>query len=253
MTFHQFQEPIPYALERWSSWAEPIQRKDESPANRFSELNDRIAGVRAKIKRESICTPSVVASLLLPVDNELELWRRTLPPSWEYRRYMSLNPWTDTYKSHYDLYSDLWVASVWNSYRSVRLMIHEHIMSTTLKYGLEEDKELLQITTTVLQDMADDVCYSVPFHLGHQSQIDVEIQDDVAIPGGYLLMWPLFLSGMLRTTPTTQKRWIASKLRQIGVCMGLRLAFSMSEKLVEMGNNSFSDSKVWFIGEWYPK
>jgi hypothetical protein len=104
--------------------------------------------------------------------------------------------------------------------------------------------------------MADDVCHSVPFHLGHQSQIDVELTLDdvhVAIPGGYLLMWPLFLSGMLRTTPTAQKRWIASKLRHIGVRMGLRLAFSMSEKLVEMDNNSFSDSKVWFIGEWYPK
>jgi hypothetical protein len=132
-------------------------------------------------------------------------------------------------------------------------MIYEHIMCTTLKYGLEEDKELLQISTTVLRAMADDVCRSAPFHLGHQSQTDIEIPDDVATPGGYLLMWPLYLSGMLLTTPTAQKRWIASKLRQIGVRMGLRLAFSMSENLLRMDNNSFSENKVRFIGEWYPK
>ncbi|KAN0071542.1 hypothetical protein V8E54_010138 [Elaphomyces granulatus] len=257
MTYHQFQENIPHALKQWSSWAEPIQRKDESPANRFSELNDRLAAVRAKIKHDSICTPSVVASLLLSMDNELESWRSTLPPSWEYRSCKSFNPSTNTYESHYDVYSDLWVASMWNNYRSVRLMIYEHIMCTTLKYGLEEDKELLQIATTVLRAMADDVCRSAQFHLGHQCQTDIEIPDeipdDVAIPGGYLLMWPLYLSGMLLTTPTAQKRWIASKLRQIGVRMGLRLAFSMSENLLRMDNNSFSENKVRFIGEWYPK
>ncbi|KAN0071536.1 hypothetical protein V8E54_010132 [Elaphomyces granulatus] len=238
MIYHQFQEHIPYALERWSSWAEPIQRKDGSPANRFSELNDRLAAIRAKIKRESICTPSVVASLLLSIDNELESWRSTLPPSWGYRSYKSLNPSTDTYESHYDVYSDLRVASMWNDYRSVRLTIYEHIMSTTLKYGLEEDKELLQIATTVLRVMTNDVCRSVLFHLGHQRQTDIEIPDDVAIPGGYLLFGPLYLSGVLRTTPMAQKRWIASKLRQIGVRMGLRLAFSMSENLLRMDNNS---------------
>jgi hypothetical protein len=161
------------------------------------------------------------------------------------------------YGSQFDVYSDLWVESMWNNYRSVRLLIYEHIMSSTLKYGSSNDKSLLQTAKVVLREMADGVCQSVPFHLcccrdvNQVIQMNATIPKGAAIPGGYLLMWPLYLSGMLRTTPRNQRKWIADKMRRIGMHMGVRLAMSMAE-LLQQDDKSFSDSGVWFIGEWYP-
>lgn len=255
MTLHQLQEPVPYAVARWSSWVEPIQHKDDLLGNHFSEINERLAEVRAEIKYRAICTPSTIVSMLLPIDEELESWRRSLPPSWQYKSIQSSHPGTETYGSHFDIYSNIWIASTWNNYRSVRFMIYEHIMSTVLKYGREEeDKAILRTATTVLREMTDGVCSSVPYHFGRwkDSHTGTKMSNDGSIPGGYLIIWPLYLSGMLHTTPTAQKHWIAAQLKQIAIRMGLRLAYSMSEQLLKI-DKSFSDSSVWFIGEWYPR
>jgi len=188
-------------------------------------------------------------------------WERNLPESWAYKSYRSTNSpnslpnrWT----SQYDVYPDLWIASMWNNYRSVRLLIHEAIIKATMKCGLAEEKQETQSSIRVLVDMTNDVCRSVAYHLGYSRNVGQETNSNKAegtdllpTPGGYLLMWPLFLSGMLRTTPKDQRRWIATTLSQIGIGMGLRLALSMATILGET-EKSFSDSEVWFIGEFYP-
>lgn len=261
MTCHQLQEPIPYALEKWSHWAECMQPHDESPGNRFSEINEKLAAVRAELKRDGICSPQIVTARLLSIDVALLNWERTLPESWAYESYRATNfagSLPSTWTLPYDVYPDLWVASMWNNYRSVRLLIHEAIIKATLRYGSTEEKRALQYSGRVLVDMTNDICRSVPYHLEQKQTIRQESSSDstecmelVATPGGYLLMWPLFLSGMLRTTPRDQRSWTKSKLWQIGTCMGLRLALSMA-KILEQKEKSFSDSEVWFIGEFYP-
>ncbi|KAF2468673.1 uncharacterized protein BDR25DRAFT_289498 [Lindgomyces ingoldianus] len=253
MTCHRFQEPIPYALKRWASWTDPGQPQNQSPGNRFTEISEQLAAVRAQIKRDTICSPAVVASMLLPVDEKLDHWRRALPPSWQYQSYQAIDttsPSLTTCDTHYDVYQNLWVASMWNNYRSTRLLIHEHIMSTALKFGTINDKHIVQAAAKVLKSTADDVCRSVPFHLGlHRHRTSPNAQESDAIPGCYLIIWPLFISGMRRTTPWPQKQWIAEKLRYIGIRMGLRIALSMSEQLLE-NSKPFSGTDVWIMGEW---
>ncbi|POR37839.1 Uncharacterized protein TPAR_01972 [Tolypocladium paradoxum] len=256
-TCHQLQEPIPYALRRWSSWVESLQSEAESASNRFSEINERLAIARADIKRKGICSPSAIATRLLRIDGELETWRRDLPASWVYKSYRDLRSTGSLdrgFTGWYDMYPDLWIASAWNNYRTVRLLIHETIIKATIKYGAVDENPNLDVSMAVLQTMTRDICNSVICHLGGPQLHDpTGSQGGIsrAIPGGYMLMWPLFLSGMLRTTPMDQRRWIAAELRKIGVGMGLRLAISMAT-LIEEQNKSFSDSEVWLIGHFFP-
>lgn len=256
MTLHRLQEPVPPALEKWSSWTGNTIHEDEAPANSFSVISSQLVAVRAELKQKSICNPTVIAEMLLPIDEKLETWRSELPSSWKYKSYTAIDSTAssgDTYQSHYDVYEDLWVASVWNSYRTSRLLLYEHIMSTTLKYGSAEDNDILQIAAKVLKAMVDEICHSVPFHLGIQRhRNNSSFQDSDAIPGCYLLIWPLFASGMRRTTPWPQKEWIAEKLHYIGARMGLRLAMSMADRLA-MEKRPSSGSEIWVMGEWYPK
>lgn len=264
MTCHQLQEPIPDSLIKCSEWASnSSQFNMETPSNKFYKINERLAAVRAEIKHRAISSPAVISQMLLPIDEVVEEWRRTLPESWLFKSYRCLSPGFTSYTSRYDVYPDLFVASIWNSYRSIRLVIHEAIIAATMKHGSLEQRQGLGKSMAILRAMADGVCHSVPYHLTFFQQTDV-VQRDAAVdagiqyksqpfpaPGAYLLFWPLFLSGMLRAVTTQQRHWIASVLEQIGVRMGLKLAISMSEAL-KYQESTFSASETWFIGEFYP-
>jgi len=256
MTLHRLQAPIPPALSNWTLWTGKSFSEDEAPAISFSSISMELVGARAEIKQKGVLDPVVVAAMLLPIDEKLEKWRSELPASWQYKSYTALDPTTsssNTYDSRYDVYADLWIASVWNSYRASRLLLHEHIMSMAIKFGTVQDKEMLQTAARVLKIMVNEICHSVPFHLGVQRRgSSCRFEYSEAIPASYLLIWPLFTSGMRRTTPWPQKEWIAGKLRFIGTKMGLRLALSMAGRLM-MERRPSSGSEIWVMGEWYPK
>ncbi|PTB45247.1 hypothetical protein M441DRAFT_64920 [Trichoderma asperellum CBS 433.97] len=264
MTCHQLQEPLPYTLKVWSRWTENPKKKDEASLNRFSELNEELAAVRAEIKQRAIQSPAVVAAMLEPIDHKVEDWRSKLPDSWNFKSYRSLgpsvNPAAGGQMFQYDEYPDFWVASTWNNYRMVRILIHESILMTTMKYGTDEEKSGLKHSAKVLAEMTNGVCSSVPYIMGdrcrrHYSRASFEtLRPDLrrAKPGGYTLLWPLFLAGSLSTTPKDQRDWIALVLREMGLRMGMQLAISMAIKL-EQTTSSFSDPDLWLIGEFFPR
>lgn len=261
MTCHQLQEPIPRALTRWSRWAEGLHSYNLAPANRFSDLNEQLAGIRAEIKHQDIRDPVVVAARLLPIDALLESWAQALPLSWTYKSYRSIGPNgvpSSGYDMQYDMYPDTWVASVWNSYRNVRLLIHESIVVATLQYGTEEQKVNLHSSAKVLSNMANGICHSAAYLLGYkrgdgstEEARKFECAENEPTPGGFLLLWPLFFSGMLRTTPKEQRQWVAKTIRRMAVQMGLQLGMSMA-KLLEEKALSFSHNDTFFLGEWHP-
>ncbi|KAF4445961.1 hypothetical protein F53441_10350 [Fusarium austroafricanum] len=263
-TCHQLQEPIPFELAKWSRWAEGSQQCDLVPVNRFSEINEQLAGVRAELKYQGITDPAVIADRLLKFDRLLQEWAVTLPPSWEYKSYRSIGPNgvpSSRYNLQHDMYTDPWIACIWNCYRNVRLVIHESIIIATLKHGTPEQKGSLQSSAKALANMADGICHSVAYHLGYRAE-DNAVESftqtlhvgNNPIPGGFLLLWPLFFAGIQRTSSTDQRQWVGRTIRQIGLRMGLQLAASMADLLLEteIQDLSFSNCDTFFIGEWYP-
>ncbi|KAF5708033.1 hypothetical protein FGLOB1_6628 [Fusarium globosum] len=263
-TCHQLQEPIPFEISKWSSWAERSQNSDLVPVNRFSEINEVLASVRAELKYQHITDPAVISDRLLRVDRLFEDWAQTLPLSWVYKSYRSIGPNgvpSSRYDLQHDMYTDPWIACVWNCYRNVRLLIHESIIIATLKHGTTQQKDALQSSAKVLAAMADGICHSVAYHLGYRAQDDtvesfaqtVHLSSNPT-PGGFLLIWPLFFAGIQRTTSADQRQWVGAMMRRIGVRMGLQLAVSMADLLLEteIQDLSFSNCETFLIGEWYP-
>ncbi|KAJ5247907.1 hypothetical protein N7468_002890 [Penicillium chermesinum] len=247
MTVHQLQEPMPCNLEKWSLWLPSSHSIDALSANYFAEVNARLASVRHRIKKEQIYASCEIAALLLPIDRELEQWVSSLPVSWMYQLH---HPSSDPTSCNNDVYPDIWVASMWNNYRSVRIMIHQHILSATPCCLSEAEESARKNAVYVLRDMTAGVCRSAQYYLGGLDEDGVKGVCS-GTPACFQLIWPLFLSGMLSTTPMATKTWVSRKLREIGQAMGLQLAINMSEK-VSMSNASFSDREAWIIGEWYP-
>ncbi|KAF4487918.1 hypothetical protein FAGAP_11213 [Fusarium agapanthi] len=121
-TCHQLQEPIPFEISKWPSWAERSQNSDLVPVNRFSEINEVLASVRAELKYQHITDPAVISDRLLKIDKLFENWAQTLPPSWVYTSYKSIGP---------------------NVVPSSRLLIPDSIIIATLKHGTAEQKDAL--------------------------------------------------------------------------------------------------------------
>ncbi|RGP73147.1 hypothetical protein FLONG3_6463 [Fusarium longipes] len=257
------QEPFPFGVSKWSKWAEPYQTEAFLPVNQLSQINEALASTRAELKYKGITDPDVVCQRLLPLDKMMEEWAQTLPASWEYKSYRSIGPNgvpSSTYNLQYDIYTDPWIACVWNCYRNARLLIHESIIVAVLKHGTQEQKDSLQSSFRMLKVMADGICHSTAYHLGHR-------HDDSRItsyteswrsgispaPGGFLLLWPLFFAAIQRTSSAEQRVWIAIIIRQIGKQLGLRVALAMADLLEkEMKDIAFSNEDTFLLGEWHP-
>ncbi|KAK6697835.1 hypothetical protein SNK05_010685 [Fusarium graminearum] len=262
-TCHQLQEPFPFEVSKWSRWAEPHQPEAYIPVNKLSQINEGLASTRAKLKYLGVTDPEIISQSLMPFDRMMEQWADDLPPIWEYKSYRSIGPDgipSSRYDLQYDIYNDPWIACIWNSYRNARLLIHESIIVATLKHGSQEQKETLQSSFKILRSMADRICYSAAYHLGHRRQDDTVMiypetgrLDNTPAPGGFLLLWPLFFAAIQRTSSTDQRLWVAGIIRQVGRQMGLQIAFSMADLLEKDEKEfAFSDEDTFLLGEWHP-
>ncbi|KAH6964810.1 hypothetical protein EDB82DRAFT_511036 [Fusarium venenatum] len=261
-TCHQLQEPFPFEVSKWSLWAEPYQPEAFIPVNKLSQINEALASARAELKYQGITDPEVISKRLLPFDIMMGQWAEELPPIWEYKSYRSIGPNgvpSSRYDLQYDIYNDPWIACIWNSYRNARMLIHESIIVATLKYGSQEQKESLQCSFKMLKSMADGICHSAAYHLGHQHHDDiirlpkVMREEDKPAAGGFLLLWPLFFAAIQRTSCTDQRLWAAGIIRQVGKQMGLQVALSMADLLQkDMQEFAFSNEDTFLLGEWHP-
>lgn len=259
MTCHQLQTTIPSAVETWSNWAEAVMQPDELYSNAFAKINFRLSNIRSDLKHRGVTSPTAIIPMLLPIEEELNHWQQMVPGSWHLESYstgeqkeVSKYVW----RSRYDIYEDFWKATVWNGFRAVRMVVHEAIIKAIVASQASEHQEQMRLSITALKETVDDVCASVPYLLGHlQRDVSGSITQSATnhllgpdpIPGGWVLVWPLFQAAMVRTTRRSQREYIAGVLRHIGLTMGLKLAISMAE-VITKNDMILADGDTWLTG-----
>lgn len=260
MTCHQLQTSIPSEIETWSSWAESALQPDELCSNRFTEINVRLSNIRAGLKLRGVTTPKTIITELLPIEEQLNEWKETVPRAWQIETFRSTDQdivSTKMWQSRYDMYEDFWKAVVWNGFRAVRMVVHEAIIKAIVNSRAMAYQDQLQLSVAALKETVDDVCASVPYLLGYYrrdgsgsiAQTQEPQSASLPIPGGWLLVWPLFQAAMVRTTPRSQRDCIAEVLRHIGLTMGLKLAISMAEVLAK-NDTILADGDSWLTGDF---
>ncbi|KAH7413962.1 hypothetical protein DE146DRAFT_13963 [Phaeosphaeria sp. MPI-PUGE-AT-0046c] len=261
MTCHQLQTNIPSAIQTWSSWAEPVQQPEERCSNSFTEINIRLSNIRADLKQRDVTSPDIIITELLPIEEQLHSWKQNIPRAWQIETFCTKdqnNVATQVWRSRYYMYDDFWKATVWNGFRSVRMVIHEAIINAIITSRATKHQEQLQLSMAVLKETVDDICASVPYLLDHVHKDEfgriTQTTGDprsgtIPRPGGWVLVWPLFQAAMVRTTPRSQRDCIAAVLRNIGLKMGLKLAISMAERLAKC-DTILADGDTWLTGEF---
>lgn len=163
-------------------WASTIARLPFNPASRLSLLSQQVANIRASaitILSGSEPNQTPIQSLIgivLHVEKLLVLWRNSIPPHWQPQVASDQSPAAllrfDAYGSRMDVYSDLWVASTYNSYRLHRLALSQLLISCLNKLGTTFRPPAPfgpLVYHVTIQQMADEICASVPFLAGDRS------------------------------------------------------------------------------------
>ncbi|KAL8895835.1 MAG: hypothetical protein Q9192_003420 [Flavoplaca navasiana] len=176
------------------------------------------------------------------VEAQLSTWPNTVPDDWHWKTSHTF----DNLPSHeskiyvwnrrVDIYHDIWVASIWNSYRSSMLMI-QYLKLQCL--GMLNPPPLsalaYKIVTSInqVQELIDDICGSVPFNLGTKTfggptdRSEVQYPDDgiqkpssdyrksAAGLGGWFILEPLKTASKAIALREGQKDWMLKQIERI--------------------------------------
>lgn len=172
-------------------------------------------------------------------DTRIASWSVTLPQDFIYQSLPLHTPsrrgefTPDIYPHRMDIYNENTMASTWNTWRTARIYLLRIIMSCadTLEppQGLYHPSPDHAGALVMIQQLVDDICSSIPYHLGHHKKRasspgfadyphppgSAKWPDNFAASGavgGWLMMAPLSFACRLDCIPSSQREWMLEYL-----------------------------------------
>jgi hypothetical protein len=226
----------------------------------------RLSNFCASMKDGSVTDPGEIIRTALTIDANLTSLFISVPLAWSYRTVkvplfngeaITKAIWGD----NYHIYGSLASSSMWNNYRSARILVHELIIDAvkTLEASTLEDTDrrrqraLDSQSRLVAHQLVEDICASVPFNLGAgiEANEESDVEDSAPLKvtgaGGFSLMWPLLIAGNSGLACQDLRQWIINCLEKIGHSMGINQALAMAH-LLRRGMGS----RAWLSQEGTP-
>lgn len=187
-------EPVDPILKEWSY--EPVA--DNIIVSGLTKclliLPDLLRDAKAV---RNMASAKVLLEAVDAVDARLLEWPRPLPRVWRYWRGEDAGGEGRVWGG-----SDIWIASMWNYYRTARIFAHGLRMRCLEWLGDVGTRR--EESVQVLREMVDQICASLPYHM------------DKGVLGGHFLLWPLLVAVNVEVVEEAQKKWIKGQLAVIG-------------------------------------
>ena len=234
----------------WGDIANYYQTEHALPAHRLSLIVARFSDLRAAVLQKKVTDFSTIVLSFLSIEAALAEWVTLLPERWTYTIIDSITDVDKTYGNQYHVYADSWIAPVWNSYRSVRMLCNEFILghlahlpsSPALSVGIDWSAQA-RLSRSLVNQLASDVCMSVPYLLGLPEIEDGRMIFSSPALYGFYLLWPLFCAGTAVGAPRALQLWTIRLLDGIGYSMGIEQATALAD-MIRARINSPSTSIV---------
>lgn len=210
----EYSSPI---LAELTESAKLHRKPDDQIQDTLGLLVIRLSNFCASLKNKTITEPSEILRTALTIDAELMSLFLSVPSPWNYKTVkvpmidgerITQAVWGDSYH----VYNNLAASSMWNNYRSARILIHELIIDTVndinaLGYddnGHLQRSNLASQSRQIAQQLVDDICASVPFHLGAGMEEDYgfESSSPAAEEISDITSWDDLLSGSFPSAPS---------------------------------------------------
>ncbi|KAJ5766776.1 uncharacterized protein N7511_004392 [Penicillium nucicola] len=147
------------------------------PRPLLASAASQIVNLRVQWERiiEKPANGAAVTSLLnkaIEIDTNLAAWAHLVPPHWTPVA-ASIIPDSvrkaGIYNIRVDCYTDMWIASTWNTYRDCRILVQSIILSCLrMESSLDSQGLKTMMATATAHRLADEICASVPYFLGSQ-------------------------------------------------------------------------------------
>ncbi|KAI4093305.1 MAG: hypothetical protein LQ339_007700 [Xanthoria mediterranea] len=222
----------------------------ETAASRLTSLSARLSDLTAYAypilkNRAQFPSQEQLMSILDyagDVEAQLSTWPATVPDDWHWRPSHTFDSLPSqesklyVYNRRVDIYHDIWVASIWNSYRGTMLMIQ---YLTLQSLGMLNPPPLSAFAYRIVsainrvQELVDDICGSVPFNLGTKTfggpsdRSEVRYPDDgihkassdyrksAAGLGGWFIIDPLKIAAKAISLREGQQDWMLKQIERI--------------------------------------
>ncbi len=168
-------EAIPLAVTGWTNLTPDVTK---TMAHRLDDLNTELANLQSVFSRLDNGAPAqhtVVLSLLehaRQLDLRFVAEMATAPESWCPTRVSGPECIPESvrnaglYQGYCDIYPSIFVANLINEQRCSRIKIHSTILTCLHRLDKNDGDTALSISTGVIQELADDICACIPYHLG---------------------------------------------------------------------------------------
>ena len=187
-----------------------------------------------------------IASQALKIDRKFQDWEAKVPLNYLYQTVLVAEATDEVFSDHYHVYANVWSAAAWNSYRTLRIILNE-ILIVQLVYLCEtslamddDEKDLLasyrkQISASrsLVEQLARDVCASVPFYFGYHKKEHHKLWVRPLVPAvsGMLLLWRLYSCAVAGRISDSMLAWIVGRLNELAEVTGIRHASALAKVL----------------------
>ncbi|KAK2764580.1 hypothetical protein FQN54_009275 [Arachnomyces sp. PD_36] len=225
-----------------------LQRHTCRLAEIHLRLRDLEDGWSSSSMDDSIAIIHRVIEAVNVVEHELSKWPESLPQEWNYTtRELSLLGMDLCATTAY-IYPSFWVANYWGSYRGLRLFGNSlhlrayHLLARIVRenptvVSLRDPECALATTYVKNRDLVNDICASIPYHLGYShTESGERYYPCEGFPRGKYprllsachIVWPLYISGIVEGIGSAQRLWVARQLHYIGREMSVMQANALA-------------------------
>ncbi|KAL4949262.1 hypothetical protein BDW69DRAFT_202962 [Aspergillus filifer] len=241
---------VPNSLFSWNTALDQIPGIQNLAASKLILLIGRLSNLRADIHTQAITNPQQILAKASAIEADLIAWLAALPPEFTYtthtftptnQRTQRSNHGLHPYTNDYHIYPDMWALNCWNHYRCARILVSEILLSSLQKItsispasGSPFNDLLIQVRTlrSTIRRLGTDIIRSVPSLLTPSStRSRIATLPDQSYLSGLMLLWPLWIAGIIESISHPQRKWVIKCLEIIGHTRGLAQALAVMDIL----------------------
>jgi hypothetical protein len=236
--------PVPPSIGDWSRAALEFETAEEAASTALSELATKYVAIRSSMSSFSDYRNSeYIIPALLALDAEYTGWVSRCPLSFLYTTVTLKDRSEEVFSDYYHVYSSIGIATVWNHYRCVRILVNEliddqlnHLFQQPEKSDLLWDNSCgyenqILASMSMLLQLSHDICASVPFYLGYDSSIHPSMREAPKAVSGNLLLWPLYTAAVTGKVSLMMRDWVVGRLMMISEVIGIKQAAPLANSL----------------------
>ncbi|MCJ1290724.1 hypothetical protein MMC34_002266 [Xylographa carneopallida] len=248
----QNNENIPADILEWFENSKAYQVEGDLPAWRLASIVSRFVNLRASIKTNELIDPISILCTAASIEADLARWVEELPAEWKFTIAISTENSEAIFDSECHVYHNLWVATLWNRYRPIRILVNELLLSyldliPSLPlhdiFGISQNQR--RQSRGVISLLATEICHSIPFQLNHNGMAQNNATKlTPTLTGAFTILWPLKVAASTSGASEALSQWARSLLQSIGSKKGIRLALFLKKAIEAQRESRHMDAST---------